>query len=95
MSLKDAYREKMEARIAEVQAHLDLLKARAKRAAAEGKIMAYEELADAEQKLDAAKVKLKEFASASEAAFKDMKTGMEKAWDALKTAGREAAQKYK
>jgi hypothetical protein len=95
MSLKDAYREKMEARIAEEQAHLDLLKARAKRAAADGKIMAYEELADTEQKLAAAKVKLKELAHASEGAFKEMKTGMEKAWDALKTAGREAARKYK
>ena len=40
----------MEARLAEQQARLDLLKARAKLAVADGKIMAYEELADAEQK---------------------------------------------
>ena len=95
MSLKDAYREKMEARIAEQQARLDLLKARAKMAAADGKIMAYEELADAEQKLAAAKAKLKDLAHASEGAFKELKAGMEKAWDALQTAGREAARKYK
>jgi len=95
MSLKDAYREKMEARLAEQQARLDLLKARIKLAEADGKIMAYEELADAEQKLAAAHVKLKELAHASEGAFKEMKAGVEKAWDALKTAGREAAKKYK
>jgi hypothetical protein len=95
MSLKDAYREKMEARIAEQQARLDLLKARAKMTAADGKIMAYEELADAKQKLAAAKVKLKEMAHASEGAYRELKTDMEKAWDALITAGREAARKYK
>jgi hypothetical protein len=94
MSLKDAYRQKMEARLAEQQAHLDLLKARIKLAEADGKIMAYEELADAEQKLAAAHVQLKELAHASAGAFKEMKTGMEKAWDALKTAAGEAAKKY-
>lgn len=95
MSLKDAYRQKMEARLAEQQARLDLLKARAKLAAADGKIMAYEELADVEEKLASAHVKLKELARASEGAFKEMKTGMENAWEALKSAGREAARKYK
>jgi hypothetical protein len=95
MSLKDAYRQKMEAKIAEQQARLDLLKARAKLAVADGKIMAYEELADAEQKLAAAKVKLTELAHASHGAFKEMKTGMENAWDALKSASHKAAQKYK
>ena len=95
MSLKDAYRQKMEAKLAEQQARLDLLKARAKLAVADGKIMAYEELADAEQKLSSAKVKLKELAHASEGAYHEMKAGMEQAWDALKTAGKKAAQKYK
>ncbi len=95
MSLKDAYRQKMEARLAEQQARLDLLKARAKLAVADGQIMAYEELADAEQKLASAKAKCKELAHASEAAFHEMKTGMEQAWDALKNAAQKAAQKYK
>jgi len=95
MSLKDAYREKIEARLAEQQARLDLLKAKAKLAVADGKIMAYEELADADKKLDSAKVKLKELAHASEGAFQEMKTGMENALDALKAAGQKAAQKYK
>jgi hypothetical protein len=95
MSLKDVYRQKMEAKLAEQQARLDLLKARAKLAVADGKIMAYEELADAEQKLIFAKVKLKELGHASQGAFQEMKTGMENAWDALKSASQKAAQKYK
>ena len=95
MSLKDAYRQKMEAKLAEQQARLDWLKARAKLAVADGKIMACEELADAEQKLASAKAKFKELAHASEGAFQEMKMGMEQAWDALKSAGQKAAQKYK
>ena len=95
MSLKDVYREKMEAKLAEQQARLDLLKARAKMAVADGKIMAYEELADAEQKMAAAQVKLKELAQASQGAFQEMKAGMENAWVALKSASQKAAQKYK
>jgi hypothetical protein len=34
-------------------------------------------------------------AHASEGAYRELKTDMEKAWDALITAGREAARKYK
>jgi hypothetical protein len=95
MSLEDAYREKIEARIAEQQARLDWLKARAKMAVADGKILAYEELADAEHKLDSAKAKLKELAHASEGAFQEMKVGVETALDALNSAAQKAAQKYK
>ena len=58
MSLKDAYREKMEAQIEEQRARLELLKAKAKRAVADVKIMAYEEIGDADAKLDALKAKL-------------------------------------
>jgi len=79
MSLKNAYREKMEAQIEEERARLELLKARAKQAVADGKIMAYEELADADEKLAAAKGKLKELAAAGEGAFDEMKAGVERA----------------
>jgi hypothetical protein len=95
MSLRDAYRQKMEARLAEEQARLELLKARAKVVLADSKIMGYEQLADAEQKLETAKHKLKALAHASEDAFAEMKTGMEQAWDALKASGKKAADKYK
>ncbi len=85
----------MEAKLEEERAHLDLLKARAKRAVADGKIMAYEELADAEGKLEAAKSKLKELGAATEGAFEEMKTGVETAWDSLKQASTRAVEKFK
>lgn len=85
----------MEAKLEEERAHLDLLKARAKRAVADGKIMAYEELADAEGKLEAVKSKLKELGAATEGAFEEMKTGVETAWDSLKQASTRAVEKFK
>lgn len=95
MSLRDAYRQKMEAQIEEQCARLELLKARAKRAVADGKIMAYEELADAEGKLASTKARLKELGAASEGAWEEMKSGVEGAWASLKAAGEKAADKFK
>jgi predicted kinase len=95
MSLKDAYHQKMEAQLEEQQARLNLLKAKAKRAVAEGRILAYEELGEADAKMSAAKEHLKKLAHSSEAAFKEMKTGMEAAWQDLKVAGQNAAKHYK
>jgi predicted kinase len=95
MSLKNAYREKMEAQLDEQRARLDLLKAKAKRAVAEGKILAYEELAEADQKLDALKAKLNKIGDAGGDAWQEMKSGVEKAWDELSASCKKAAQKFK
>lgn len=95
MSLKNAYREKMEAQFDEQRARLELLKAKAKHAVADGKIMAYEELADAEGKLAAAKASLKELGTASEDAWQELKGGVEKAWSALTDSCSKAAEKFK
>jgi predicted kinase len=95
MSLKNAYREKMEAQLDEQRARLDLLKAKAKRAVAEGKILAYEELADADQKLDALKAKLNKIGDAGGDAWQEMKSGVEKAWDELSASCKKAAHKFK
>jgi predicted kinase len=95
MSLKNAYREKMEAQLEEQRARLELLKAKAKRAVADGKIMAYEELADAESKFTSAKAKLKELAAASEGAWEEMKGGVETAWHSLSESCKKAAEKFK
>ena len=95
MSLKNAYREKMEAQLEEHRARLELLKAKAKRAVADGKIMAYEELADAENKFAAAKARLKELGAASEGAWEEMKGGVESAWSSLSDSCKKAAAKFK
>lgn len=48
--LRDAYRQKYEAQIEELNAHLTVMKARAKRLAADAKIAAHEEIADTDRK---------------------------------------------
>ena len=95
MSLRDAYRQKMEAQFEEQRARLELLKAKTKRAVADGKIIAYEELADAESKLASAKARLKELGAASEGAFEEMKSGVEKAWSDLSASCTKAVNKLK
>lgn len=94
MSLKNAYYEKMAAQWEEQRARLELLKAKAKIAVADGKIMAYEELADADQKLAALKAKLKKLGDAGGDAWQEMKGGIELAWDDLSASCKNAAQKF-
>ena len=85
----------MEAQLEEQRARLELLKARAKRAIADGKIMAYEELADAESKFASANARLKELGAASEGAWEEMKSGVENAWSSLTDSCKKAADKFK
>jgi hypothetical protein len=94
MSLRDAYQQKLEARFQEQKAKLDLLRARARRAAAQGKILAYEELANADKNLSGAKTKLKHLADASESAVADLKSGVNRAFSDLKTASQTAAKRF-
>jgi hypothetical protein len=91
MSLRDAYQQKLQAQFQEQKAKLDLLRARAKRAAAQSKILAYEELADADQHLTEAKAKLKTLADAGSDAVSELKSGISRAYSDLKIASQRAA----
>ena len=95
MSVRDEYRKKFEAQIEEQVARLAVLKARAKQTVADGKIMAYEELAEADRKLTAARARLAELSSASEGAWETMKGGVEQAWNALAEACKKASAQFK
>ena len=94
MSLRDAYRLKIEAQIDELNARLALARAKAKKLAAEGKIVTSEELADAERKLAAVKGKLTSLGNASEGAWSEMKGGVGKAWGDLRDAAKRAFDKF-
>jgi len=91
MSLREAYQQKLEAQFQEQKAKLDLLRARAKRAAAHSKILAYEELADADKSLSEAKAKLKILADAGGTAMAELKSGVTRAFSDLKNASQRAA----
>lgn len=94
MSLRDAYRLKLEAQIDELNARLALARAKAKKLVAEGKIATSEELADAEEKLAALKIRLIALGKTSEAAWTEMRGGVETAWGELSAAAKRAFDKF-
>lgn len=95
MEEKKAYREKLEAQMREWSAKIDVLKAKADQAEAEAKIEYRNRIEDLRQKKEALRVKLGELQNASDAAWKDIKAGTEKAAADLKDALQSALAKFK
>ena len=95
MDKKEAYREKLEAQMREWSAKIDLLKARADKAEAEGKIEYKDRIEDIRQRKAAVQAKLQELQNASDAAWKDIKAGTEKAAADLRDALQSAFSKFK
>jgi len=94
MELKDAYQDKMNARLREWQAKIDALKARADQAEAEQKINYYEEIETLRTKQQKVQQKLEELRSAGEGAWEEVKAGVEVAWTDLEDAVQRAADKF-
>jgi hypothetical protein len=93
MDLK-LYQEKMEAQLAELRAHLEVLKAKANVAAADAKIEMTELIEALKPKLEAAQQKIKELKAASGPAWDKLKEGSEKAMADLKKAWESAKSKF-
>jgi hypothetical protein len=94
MSLLDTYKQKLDAQIKEHKAQLDLLKARARRVAVQGKILGYEELAQADKHLDQARAKFSEFKRAGGSALGEFRIGVKKALADLKVSTKKAADHF-
>lgn len=86
MSMKAAYKQKIEAELELAQAKLAELKARAKSSTADVRIKYAKQADEFEKKFDVAKVKLKELGEAGEDAWDHLKDGVENAWGALREA---------
>jgi hypothetical protein len=95
MENKEAYRKKLEAQMREWSAKVDLLKARADQAEADAKIEYRNRLEDVRQKKEALQAKLSELQKTSDAAWKDIKAGTERAAADLKVALQSAFSKFK
>jgi hypothetical protein len=95
MENKQAYREKLEAQMREWSAKIDLLKAKADQVEAEAKIEYRNRIEDLRQRKEALRVKLSELQNASDAAWKDIKAGTERAATDLKDALQSALAKFK
>ncbi|MCF8051699.1 MAG: coiled coil domain-containing protein [Desulfobacterales bacterium] len=94
MNEKEAYRQKIEAQIDEWKAEMDKLNARAKKLDAEGRIEAESRIQDLKARQEAARAKLDELRRAGDAAWKDVKEGLDRAVSELGDAVRDAASKF-
>jgi hypothetical protein len=84
----------LEAQIQEYKAQMNLLKARARRVAAQGRIAGYAELAEADKHLEHVKAKFNELKGAGGGALQEIKTGMKKALADLTASTKRAAQRF-
>ena len=95
MASKEAYRKKLEAKLDEWDAKLDVLAAKAGNASADARIGYENELAALKVKRAAAREKLGELSKRGENAWEDMKGGMENAWDEMGKAIDKVAARFK
>ena len=95
MNTKEAYKQKMEAELDLAKAKLAELKAQADSSAADARIQYAGQFNELEQQVEATKAKLKELNDAGEDTWERLKDGVEASWNALSTAVRHAAAKFK
>ncbi|PZX48200.1 hypothetical protein LY56_00351 [Roseinatronobacter thiooxidans] len=77
---RDAYIEKMKAKIDEWNAEISKQEAKARAAQADMKLKYEEQLKEMKTQRDAIEVKLREARESNEKAWADMRDGFEKAW---------------
>jgi predicted ATP-binding protein involved in virulence len=91
---RKAYEEKFDAQLAEWNAQVALLTAKADKAQAEAKIEYYKTIELLQHKQNDARSKLQELKAAGDGAWEDLKKGAEKAWTEVKTAYRDASSRF-
>jgi hypothetical protein len=95
MSSKDAYVEKLHAKIDEWNADIDKLIARADLAKAESKIEYHRQIDQLKQKRRTIEEQLAEINRAGDDAWEDIKSGIDLAWKALNEAIASARSRFK
>lgn len=94
MSKKQAYEEKFTAQLDELNAKIDVLKAKAKQAEASLKADYYETIEDLLKKRSEAQSKLETLRDAGDGAWEDMKQGVEESWTTFAAAVKSAASRF-
>ena len=95
MATKEAYRQKLEAQLAEWDARLDVLNAQARKASADARIDYENELQGLKRQRERARETLAELGRRSETAWEDVKVGAERAWDEMGKALDKVAARFK
>lgn len=94
MEDKNAYRQKLEARLDQWRAEIDKLEAKAAEARADARIEYEKQIEKLRGKQEDARRKLEELDKASGEAWKDLKSGLETAWDDLGRAVKSAVDRF-
>ena len=94
MDEKNAYRQKLEARLDQWRAEIDKLEARTVEASADARLKYKGEIKELRAKQDEAREKLDELGDAQGQAWNDLKSGLEVAWDELGKAVRNATGRF-
>ena len=95
MSDRDAYVEKMKARLDQWSADLDRLEARAKEAEADMRQRYDKQVKELRAQRDEVEARLRELQQAGEASWKRLRDTMESAWDEMTRGFRDAADRFK
>jgi uncharacterized coiled-coil DUF342 family protein len=94
MSKRDAYQQKLEAKIEGFAAEIAQLKAKADEAEADTKLQMYEEIETIREKQDALRKHLDDLREAGDGAWEEVKAGVELAWQDLNDALKRAADRF-
>jgi hypothetical protein len=95
MGVKEAYHEKMDAQLKTWGADIEQLKAKAAMAKADVKVEYEKQLAQLRAKHGDAHTKLEELKRSSAAAWEELKTGSEMAFDDIRQSLKHATAKFK
>jgi chromosome segregation ATPase len=95
MSSRDEYVRKMQAKLAELNADIDKLAAKAGEVSAELKSEYNQEMADLKKKQAAARQKLEAMQKSGESAWQDLKAGIDLAWTAIGESIDSAKSRFK
>lgn len=94
MNKKQAYEEKFKAQRDELNAKIDVLKAKAKQSEASVKADYYETIEDLLKKRSEAQGKRQDLREAGDDEWEDMKQGVEESWTTFTAAVKSAASRF-
>ncbi len=95
MSAKNAYEQKLQAKLDEWKADIDKLSAKAEQAEADTKLEYQKQVEDLKKRREDMRERLGELKKSGDSAWEDVKAGIENAWTSLEDAMRKATQRFK
>lgn len=95
MKEKDAFVQKLHAKLDEWNAEIDMLKAKADKAEADSQAEYHKQIEVLREKRKDAESKIRDVVEAGDGALEDLKSGVQGAWDSMEEALKSARSKFK